>query len=328
MGGSTASCSQKRPVSPQPRPGQGLPQGPMASLPQQVSERTMPPTQQDGRQQYGIGPSNGYRPNSMHQWHESHPQGNSQWVQPQAPAMGQGDMACMSQNMGTSFGSMQMNPLPIHQWQQASPWNQIVPQQAIPQVPVQNDAMLNQALLAALAQRQLEEQCALAEACEKAKADAQNKARPSSKASAPPPEEAQLHAQETSAEYEWIPEEAYGDPEIVAAVESQKEIEEGSTEEDFVSPAQFDDLGDDYLAEQLHNNFKEETSCVKAEMSDVAVDQLKQESMDDESHLHQDDYGDSHASSEDEEFDLDDLMNDLDKLKKKIDRCKKKRKIM
>ena len=136
MGGSTASCSQKRPVSPQPRPGQGLPQGPMASLPQQVSAWTMPPTQQDGRQQYGIGPSNGYRPNSMHQWHESHPQGNSQWVQPQAPAMGQGDMACMSQNMGTSFGSMQMNPLPIHQWQQASPWNQIVPQQAIPQVPV------------------------------------------------------------------------------------------------------------------------------------------------------------------------------------------------
>ena len=95
--------------------------------------------------------------------------------------------------MGMSFGAMQMNPLPIHQWQQASPWNQIVPQQAIPQVPVQNDAMLHQALLAALAQRQLEEQCALAEASQKAKAHAENKARPSSKASAPPPEEAQLH---------------------------------------------------------------------------------------------------------------------------------------
>ena len=108
-----------------------------------------------------------------------------------------------------------------------------------------------------------------------------------------------------------IPEEAYGAPELVAPVEPHREIEEGSTEEDFMSPAQFDDLGDDYLAEQLHNNFKEETSCVKAEMSDVAVDQLKQESMDDESHLHQDDYGDSHASSEDEEFDLDDLMNDV-----------------
>ena len=56
-----------------------------------------------------------------------------------------------------------------------------------------------------------------------------------------------------------------------------------------MSPAQFDDLGDDYLAEQLHNNFKEETSYVKAEMSDVPVDQVTQESIDDESHLHQDD---------------------------------------
>lgn len=168
-----------RPVSPHPRPGQALPEVPMASLPQQVSEWTMPSTQPDGSQQYGMEPCTGYRPNSMHQWHASHPQCNSQWVQPQAPAMSQGDMACMSQNMGMSFGAMQMNPLPIHQWQQASPWNQIVPQQAIPQVPVQNDAMLHQALLAALAQRQLEEQCALAEASQKAKAHAENKARPS-----------------------------------------------------------------------------------------------------------------------------------------------------
>ena len=86
-----------------------------------------------------------------------------------------------------------------------------------------------------------------------------------------------------------IPEEAYGAPELVAPVEPHREIEEGSTEEDFLSPAQFDDLGDDYLAEQLHNNFKEETSSVKAEMSDMTVAQLKQESIDDESHLHQDD---------------------------------------
>ena len=95
-----------------------------------------------------------------------------------------------------------------------------------------------------------------------------------------------------------IPEEAYGAPELVAPVEPHREIEEGSTEEDFLSPAQFDDLGDDYLAEQLHNNFKEE-------MSDMTVAQLKQEPMEDEAHIHQDDYGDIHASSEDEAVDLD-----------------------
>jgi hypothetical protein len=118
-----------------------------------------------------------------------------------------------------------------------------------------------------------------------------------------------------------IPEEAYGDREIVAPVEPHQEIEEGSTEDNSMSPAHFEDLGDDYLAEQLHNNFKEE-------MSGMTVAQLKQEPMEDEAHIHQDDYGDIHASSEDEAVDLDVLMNDLDKLKRKIDRCKKKRKIM
>ena len=190
-----------RPVSPEPRrpmQQQQVPmpsvmqqqQVPMPSVPHQVAW-AMSSNQTAGTQQYERGQWSGYPQAVVQQWHQPGAQIHPQWSQVQMPAMSQGHLACMGHAMGTSFGSSQSNPVPSQQWEHAATWNQLLAQQAQQQASVQNDAMLTDALLAAVAQRQLEMQVPKTEVFHRPMATEQPQARPSPKAAASPPEESQ-----------------------------------------------------------------------------------------------------------------------------------------
>eukprot|EP00435_Cladocopium_sp_Y103_P031796 s3931_g8.t1 len=329
-----------RPVSPPPRRQPANASSPSLSMPQ---------NQPDGLVQHATMPEP-----MVQQWFQPSPQFDGQWNQ--AVSGSQAAFPVSTQAMGSSVWPTQtrmtqMEPMQTAfaaqpqcqqtgqwnqmaaqqfsstmstpdarqfnqtlQWQHPGQWNQMVPQQLSSSMPAQDDSQLNQALLAAIARRQFEELVARNQLPQGTVVSAQNKARPTSKASVHSQYAEPLQPARDHQDSAWQP------PEIT---------EEGTTEEELMSPANLSDLDldDAALANELHSSLMEKDTVDRTEDSEIPAAASSHRAAGDGYELEATSPADEENSSEEANVNMPELLENLRKLNKQISKSLKKRRL-